>query len=71
MPRKPSGNFNQKDYINKYVHDNVVYKRINFSRSNPDDMAMSAWLDAHKEEGISNYLKRLISEDMKKSQNNA
>ena len=71
MPRKPSGNFNQKDYINQYVQDNVVYKRVNFSRGNPDDMAMVAWLDAHKGEGISNYLKRLIAEDMKKPQKNA
>jgi hypothetical protein len=71
MPRKPSGNFNQKDYINKYVQDNIVYKRINFSRSNPDDMAISAWLDAQKDgEGISNYIKRLIMQDMKNSEKN-
>ena len=70
MPRKPSGEFDQKEYIKEYIKDNIVYKRINFNRGDSDDMAMVAWLES-RDEKISNYLKRLISEDMKKSQNNA
>ena len=65
MPRKPSGEFNQKEYIKEYIKTKIVYRRINFNVGKPDDMAMVSWLDS-RPDGVSNYLKRLIQEDMKK-----
>lgn len=69
MPRQKSGNFDQKKYMTKYVKENVEYCRINFKKSDPDDMAVKEWLMTFKgkgNEGISNYIKRLVRADMGK-----
>ena len=65
MPRKSSGEFDQKQYVNEYIKSKIVYRRMNFNNGKPDDMQMVAWIDS-KPEGVSNYLKRLVAEDMKK-----
>lgn len=67
MPRQKSGKFDQKGYMNQYITEHIIYRRINFKAGDEKDQAMIAWIDSHKNgEGISNYIKRLISEDMKK-----
>lgn len=65
MPRKPSGEFNQKQYVNEYIKAKIVYRRMNFNNGKPDDMTMLAWIDSQPE-GVSNYLKRLVLQDMQK-----
>lgn len=67
MPRQKSGNFDQKKYVNDYIKSRIIYRRMNFNNSKPEDMRMVEWIDAQPE-GVSNYLKRLILEDMKKHQ---
>lgn len=63
MPRQKSGNFDQKAYVNGYIKTKIVYRRMNFNAGKPDDMAMVEWIDSQPE-GVSNYLKRLVCEDM-------
>lgn len=65
MPRNKSGNFDQKEYVNDYIKKTIVYRRMNFNRNKPDDMQMVEWIDAQPE-GASNYLKRLVQDDMSK-----
>ena len=67
MPRKPSGAFNQKQYVNEYIKAKIIYRRMNLNNGKPDDMAMLEWIDSQPE-GVSNYLKRLVLQDMKKGQ---
>ena len=64
MAEKPE-DFNQKAYVRGYIRENIVYKKLNFNRNNGADVKMVEWLDAQPE-GISNYLKRLIGDDMNK-----
>ena len=66
MPRQKSGNFDQKQYVNDYIKTKIVYRRMNFNNSKPEDMQMVEWIDAQPE-GVSNYLKRLVLEDMSKA----
>lgn len=68
MPRKPSGEFDQKQYIKDYAKANIIYRKMNFNRLKQDDMAIVSWLDSQPE-GVSNYLKRLIAEDIKTQRN--
>jgi len=63
MPRQKSGNFDQKQYVNDYIKTKIVYRRMNFNNSKPEDMQMVEWIDAQPE-GVSNYLKRLVLDDM-------
>ena len=65
MPKKPSGLFDQAEYIKEYQRENRISKKVTFNRKNPDDMEMVAWLDS-RPEGIVQYLKRLIREDMER-----
>ena len=53
--------FDYATYMNNYIKENVVYRRINFSRSNPEDEELLEWLDDHKP--IAQYLKQLIKKD--------
>ena len=57
--------FNQAEYIKEYQRENRITKKVTFNRKNPDDMVMVEWLD-NRPEGIVQYLKRLIREDMEK-----
>lgn len=63
MPRKASGTFDQKAYINEYINTKIVYKSVNFNVGKPEDMELLAWIDA-QEEKVSPYIKRLIRADM-------
>lgn len=55
--------FNQAEYIKEYQRENRITKKVTFNRKNPDDMAMVEWLD-NRPEGIVQYLKSLIRDDM-------
>ena len=55
--------FDVKAYMNKYVSEKIIYKRVHFTKSNPGDMDLLAWLEA-QQEGTAPYIKRLIREDM-------
>lgn len=63
MPRKPSGLFNQAEYVKQYQRANVIGKKITFNRTNPEDMELMSWLES-RPEGMVAYMKRLIREDM-------
>lgn len=62
MPRKPSGDFNQLEYIRGYVREQIVYKKLSLNRGNPEDMKLLEWIEKQPE-GVSAYLKRLIIAD--------
>ena len=66
MPRQKSGNFDPKQYVNDYIKTKIVYRRMNFNNGKPEDMQMVEWIDAQPE-GVSNYLKRLVLDDMSKA----
>ena len=64
MPRQKVGDgFDQKAYMNQYITEKIIYRRVNFARSSEEDMLMLAWLDAQPE-GKAQYIKRLIRADM-------
>lgn len=58
----------KREYMNGYVKKNVLYKNLNFSRSNPEDMEIWEWLKAYEQtEGkVAPYIKALIRADMLK-----
>ena len=60
----------KREYMNEYITKNVLYKRINFSVNNPDDMELYEWVKKVEEQigsrKLSGYLKQLIREDMNK-----
>lgn len=63
MPRKPSGLFDQAEYVKRYHREKVIGKKVTFNRNNPDDMVLLQWLESQPE-GMVSYMKRLIREDM-------
>lgn len=63
MPRQKSGNFDQGQYINEYIQQKILYRRMNFNLQRRADKKMVAWIDM-QEEGVSNYLKSLVEYDM-------
>lgn len=65
MPKKASGLFDQAEYVKEYQRENRITKKVTFNRKNLDDMEMVEWLDS-RPEGIVQYLKRLIREDMER-----
>lgn len=65
MPRKPSGNFNQSEYIKQYLREHITYRKMTINSGNEQDQIISAWIDSQPE-SISAYLKRLVLEDMQK-----
>ncbi len=66
MPKKKDPNFVWKDYLNEYIHTNIVYKSINFNMKKPDDVELLEWVAAQPEK-VSPYLKRLVKEDMERN----
>lgn len=66
MPRKKSGNFDQKKYNNDY--NKQTYRTISFQIRKDDNSGILEWLDKHPHK--KEYLVSLIKEDMKKNQNN-
>jgi len=64
MPKEKTGDgFDYRAYMNEYVKEKLVYKRVHFTKSNPDDMELLAWLESQPE-GAAPYIKRLIRADM-------
>lgn len=51
------------DYVNAYMKENVVSKKVQFSRKSPEDMALLEWAESHG--NFSGYVKDLIREEMK------
>lgn len=63
MPRKKSGLFDQKEYVNRYHRENIARKNVTFNRGKPEDMALLEWAES-KPEGFVAYVKHLIRDDM-------
>ena len=57
--------FDQYEYIKQYQRENIRFKKMNFNLLNHDDVKIISWLE-NQPEGVSNYLKRLVAEDMKR-----
>lgn len=54
--------FDKTAYDIAYIKANIVTKRINFNRQQPEDMKLLTWLESH--ENITQYLKGLILRDL-------
>lgn len=65
MPRQKSGNFDQKEYDKAYHKEYTYYKHLSLNRKSPEDDEIAVWLDSQSE-SISQYLKRLVKEDMQR-----
>jgi hypothetical protein len=63
MPRKKSGLFDQREYVNKYHREQIARKNVTFNRGKPEDMALMEWAEKQPE-GFVAYVKRLIRQDM-------
>ena len=64
MPKEKTGDgFDYRTYMNEYVKEKLIYKRVHFTKSNPADMELLAWLESQPE-GAAPYIKRLIRADM-------
>jgi len=64
MPKTKTGDgFDYRTYMNEYVKEKLIYKRVHFTKSNPDDMELLAWLESQPEKAAP-YIKRLIRADM-------
>lgn len=55
--------FDVKAYMNEYVKEKIIYKRVHFTKANQDDMELLEWIEAQAE-GTAPYIKRLIRADM-------
>ena len=66
MPRKKSGNFDNKAYQNEY-HKAMKTKLISFNPNNPEDM--ETWDYLQTKQNQTGYIKRLIRVDMERGQN--
>ena len=55
----------KKAYDTDYILSNIVQKRINFNKQVPEDMEMLDWVN--QKENQNQYMKGLISDDMKRS----
>ena len=62
MPRQKSGNFDQNKYVGKYIHERVVYRRMNLNLDKIEDRVLAAWVDLQG--NTSAYLRRLVETDM-------
>ena len=63
MPNKTTPAFDPRAYMNQYVKEKIIYKRVNFTRGKEEDEELLAWIDAQPE-GTAPYIRRLIREDM-------
>ncbi len=66
MPNKTTPAFDARAYMNQYMKEKIIYKRVNFTKGKPEDDEMLAWIDAQPE-GTAPYIKRLIREDMERT----
>ena len=60
MPRKKSGTFDQSKYIQRFMREKVMVKRVTFNREKDSDLL--AWIAGKR---FSTYIKDLIRKDMK------
>ena len=65
MQRKPSGKFDKKAYDMEYREKNIKRRLIPFNMSKQEDRILWDWLE--KVDNITEYIKRLIRDDMGKS----
>lgn len=65
MPRRKSGLFDQREYVNRYHRETIARKNVTFNRNKPEDMTLLEWAEKQPD-GFVTYVKKLISEDMKK-----
>ena len=63
MPRKKSGLFDQREYVNRYHRETIARKNVTFNRKKPEDMALFEWAEKQPE-GFVAYVKRLIRQYM-------
>ena len=56
--------FDKSTYDKEYAKEHIKRKHIPFNTGNPDDSEMLAWLAG--KDNVSQYVKRLVREDMKK-----
>ena len=63
MPRKKSGDFDNKRYQNEY-HKAMKTKLLSFNPKSPEDMEL--WDHLQKQENQTRYIKQLIYMDMTK-----
>ena len=66
MPRKPSGNFDQNAYVQQYIKEHIKRRLIPFNMDKPEDKAIWDWLEGM--DNITEYIKRLIRDDMKRGE---
>ena len=59
--------FDKGKYDAEYNRTQVKCKRIPFNKNNPDDMELLEWLEKH--DNVTQYVKQLIREDMRKTVN--
>ena len=58
--------FNKGKYDTEYNMTNVTRKFIPFNKNNPEDVALLEWVNAKGKGKVTEYIKSLIREDMKK-----
>ncbi len=58
-----AGEFDQNAYVQQYMRDNVIVKKVTFSRKKPEDMEMLRWLEVNKV-NFSGLVKKIIKEKM-------
>ena len=63
MPRKKSGLFDQREYVNRYHRESISRMNVTFNKGKPEDMALMEWAKKQPE-GFVAYVKRLIRQDM-------
>lgn len=66
VPRQKSGEFNKKEYDLQYMKDNIKRRLLPFNMNKPEDKVLWDWLD--KVDNITEYIKRLIKDDMAKGE---
>ena len=59
MPREKSGLFDQSKYVQQFMKEKVIVKKVSFNKE--FDMDLLIWLSGKK---FSTYVKQLIREDV-------
>ena len=67
MPKQKSETFDNKVYQNEY-HKAMKNKLISFNPNSPEDMEIWDHLMARGKGNVTQYIKKLIREDMKKGE---
>lgn len=60
MPRKKTGKFDQSKYVQQFMKEKVIVKKVPFNKENDADLL--AWIEGKP---FSTYVKQLIRNDMK------